>query len=189
MQARVAAVEERRVGRHRQQLGQDRAQPVAHRDRPVGPPDPHVHVQAEGVVAPGHVAQVVLQPAVVLGVDDALVLPPAPGMGARGRQQRVAVGGEPEQPRAGLALAREGVRQVLPPPGADLDLRRDQLPRHGVGQHVVGLRGLAQLLVAVIQLERVRVEDPELLLDPHREVLRGLEDLPRELHVEHGKGG
>ena len=43
-------------------------------------------------------------------------------MGAGGRQQRVALGGEPEQARARLALARDRVGEVLAAPGADLDL-------------------------------------------------------------------
>ena len=84
--------------------GQHRAQRVADRDRPVGAAHPDVDVVAEGVVAPGHVLEALLDAPVVRRVDDALLLPGAPGMGAGRAQREVHVGREREQPRAPLAL-------------------------------------------------------------------------------------
>ena len=137
LQARVAAVQEHRVGRQGQQLGQDRPQAVAHGDGAVGAADPHVHVQAEGVVAPGHVLQPVLDPVVVVRVDHRLVLPRAPRVRGRGRQQRALARGQGEQAGAVLALAGQRVGQVGAAAGGDLDLGLDQLAGHRLGQHRV----------------------------------------------------
>ena len=52
------------------------------------PAHAHVYVQAEGVVAPGDVLQTVLDQAVVLGVDDLLVLPAAERVRADRTEQR-----------------------------------------------------------------------------------------------------
>ncbi len=80
-----------------------RAVDVAHAD---------VHVQAEGVVAPGDVLQPLLDAAVVLGVDDRLLAVVGPRM-RPGRAERDALaGGEREQAPAALALARQRVLQV-----------------------------------------------------------------------------
>ena len=186
VQARVAAVQEGRVGRHRQELRKHWAEPIAHPHRPLGSPDAHVHVKAEGVVAPGHVLQPLLHPAIVLGVDDLLLLPRAPGVGAGGGQQGPLLAGHAEQASPGLALSCEGVSQVLAPPRPDLDLRPDQLAGHRLGQHGIALGRVPQLVEALRQRQRVRVEDPELLLDADRVVGRGLEDLVDARHVEHG---
>jgi hypothetical protein len=91
-------------------------------------------------------------------------------MGARGRQQGAALGREAEQPRARLALALARVGEALPPARADLDLRLDQLARHRLGEDRIGRRRLLQLLEAVVERQRMRVEDRELLLDSDREV-------------------
>ena len=69
-------------------IGRSRSHTVIARS---GAADAHVHVQAERVVAPGHVLQPLLDPPVVLGVDDLLLLPGAPGVRA---------GRRPAAPRA-----------------------------------------------------------------------------------------
>jgi hypothetical protein len=106
----------------------------------------------------------------MVGVDDLLVLPGAPGMRAGGREQRVPIGGEAKEPRACLALALGRVGEGVPPPGADLDLRLDQLARHRFRKARIRVGRLPQLLEAVVERERVRIQDRELLLDPDREV-------------------
>jgi hypothetical protein len=106
-------------------------------------------------------------------------------MGAGGGQPHAALGGEREQPHARLALPGERVVDVGPAAGANLDLGRDQLPGDRLREHLVLERGSGQLLVALGQPERAGVEDRELLLDAHREVLGGVEDLTGAVRVEH----
>ncbi len=137
VQAAEDAFREGRVGRRGQQHGQHRPQRVADGDGPVGPVDPHVHVDAEGVVPPRHVLQGLLHQAVVRRVDDALVLPGAPRMEPGRAERDPELRREPEEVPAALALALERVGEVLAPAGADLDLGGDQLTRDRVGQHVV----------------------------------------------------
>ena len=111
----VAAVEERRVGRDRQQQRQHRPQAVADAYRAVDVADADVHVQAEGVVAPGDVFEAVLDAAVVLGVDDRLLAVVGPRVRA-GRPERRAVGVRRARTApAALALAGERVVQVRAP--------------------------------------------------------------------------
>src|SRR5207247_8972891 len=86
VEARGAVLEERRAGRQGQELRQDVAERVAHGDRSVGPANPDVNVDAEAVVAPDDVLQEIVVPPVVRRVDDALVLPAAPGMSAGRRE-------------------------------------------------------------------------------------------------------
>jgi hypothetical protein len=129
-----------------------------------------VHVQAEGVVAPGDVLQVALDASVVVGVDYPLLLPRAPGVGARRCQESTALRRQPEQVSARLALAPGRVREVLAAAGANLDLRLDQLAGDRLDQQLVLGGGIAQLGEAMIERARTRVEDRELLLDPDREV-------------------
>ena len=57
-------------------------------------------------------------------------------------------------------------------------------PAADVGEHLVVLAGRVQLLEAVLELERGRVDDRELLLEPDREVGRLLERLADALEVE-----
>ena len=179
VQAAVAAVEVGRVGRDRQQQRQHRAQAVAHAHGPLDVPHADVHVQAEGVVAPGHIFEAVLDAAVVLGVDDRLLAVVGPRVRRRWRparrrgrrRARTAAGGARaggRSRRAGRADARD-----------DLDLRGDQLARDRVAQHLVRARRLLQLLEARHQFVRLRVEDRELLLDPDRQVRGVGEDLRR----------
>ena len=95
-------------------------------------------------------------------------------------QQDVVVRREREQAAARLVLAAAGVLEVLPAAGADLDLRRDQLARDRLGQHgILGDGEVAQLLEARHEVQRRRVEDRELLLEPDGGVGRGGEELLR----------
>jgi hypothetical protein len=166
----VAAVEEGRVGGDREQLRHHEPQTVAHPHRPLRTAHADVHVQAERVVPPRDVLEEVLDAPVVVGVDDLLLLPGAPGVRAGGGEQRVRPPGEREQARARVALPRDRVGEALAAAGADLDLGADQLARDGLGQHRVLLRETAQLLEAVVEGQRPWVEDGELLLEPDREV-------------------
>src|SRR5262249_18999086 len=69
--------------------------------------------------------------------------------------------------------------EVVAAPRADLDLGRDQLPDEVVLDRSARRGGL-DFLEAVRQLERLGIEDGELLLDRHREIGRGLELLARK---------
>jgi len=86
MQPAVHRLDEGRADRQREQLGQEVAQAVVHRNCAVSARDADVDVQPEGVVAPHDVAQQLVVAAVVGRVDDPLVLPAAPGMGGRGAE-------------------------------------------------------------------------------------------------------
>ena len=92
-----------------------------------------------------------------------------------------------EQPRPPLSLPRGRVGEVSSPPGADLHLGGDQLAGRRLGQDLVLQAGRVDVLVAVLQLQRGRVEDRELLLEADREVGRGLESLASEVEIE-GQG-
>ena len=154
-------------------------------------------VQPEAVVAPDDVAEDLVVAAVVRRVDDALVLPAAPRMRPRGAEQDVEAPGELEElaPPLGHGGGGFGERPALA--GADLDLGRDQLADEVLGERrPLGAR--LQLLEAVDELQRGRVEDRELLLDRHREVAAGVEALARArdlllgsqlLGVTHGREG
>ena len=87
-----------------------------------------------------------------------------------GAEDDAVLAGDAEQPVARVLLAGEELRPVLAAPGADLDLGLDQLTRHRVDQHRVGVGKYAQLAVALRQAERVRIQKLELLLHGQREV-------------------
>ena len=107
VQARIAAVEERRVGRDRQQQRQHRPQPVAHPHRAVGAAHADVDVQRERVVAPRDVLEPVLDAAVVLGVDDVLLAVVGPRVRAGGaRARRRCSAASANSRRRAVALAR-----------------------------------------------------------------------------------
>ena len=112
MQPAVAAVEKRGVRGDRQQQRQHRSQAIDRAHGPVDVPHAHVHVQAEGVVAPCDVLQPVLHPTVVLGVDDRLLAVVGPRMGPRRPQRGTVRRCQREQAATSLALARQGVVQV-----------------------------------------------------------------------------
>ncbi len=130
-------------------------------------------MEAEGVVAPCHVSQALLDAAIVLGVDDRLLAVVGPGMGAGCSQRRAVCAGQSKQAPAPVALTGQRIVQVGADARDDLDLRADQLTGDALVQDLIALRGRAQLLEARHQIEALRVEDRELLLHPHGEV-RGL---------------
>ena len=71
-----------------------------------------------------------------------------------------------------------GLRERVAAAGADLDLGGDQLADE-VRLELGAPRGLLQLLEAVDELERLGIEERELLLDREREVGRRLEGRAR----------
>ena len=178
MQSRVDVLDERRARRERQQLGQEVTQRVVHGDRAIGPRDPHVHVQPEGVVPPDDVAEELVVPPVVRRVDDPLVLPAAP------RMRRRAAEGDRELARDRVdlpaALSHRG-RDLAEPRAlarSHLDLGRDQLSDDV--RRKVGLdRRRIDVLESVRQLQRLRIEERELLLDGDGQVGPGVERLAR----------
>ena len=80
---------------------------------------------------------------------------------------------------ATLAEPRRGLLEGVAAAGADLHLGGDQLADQVLLERRP-LRGRLQVLEAIRQVERLGIEDGELLLDRDREVLRGFELLPRE---------
>src|SRR5713226_3797313 len=109
-------------------------------------------------------------------VDDALVLPAAPGMSAGRREpDSEAVGQLPElRSPFGHSLGRFG--EVRATSRLDLDLRRDQLADE-VLVELRSRRPSLQLLEPIRQLERVRIEQRELFLHGDREVTSVLESI------------
>src|SRR4051794_30840836 len=73
VQAGVPAIEERRVRREREQRWEQLAHPVGDRHGAVSPMNADMDVKAPGVVALRDPAEIALEPAVVLRVDDVLV--------------------------------------------------------------------------------------------------------------------
>src|SRR5262249_11356488 len=157
-----------------EQLRQEVAQAVADGDGAVRPVDRDVYVQPERVVAPDDVTQDLVVPAVVGRVDDALLLPRAPGMRAGCRQADADRVRELEQLRTALADLRGHLVERVAAAGADLDLRGDQLADEMLLERRA-LRRCLKLLEAIGEVESLRVEDGELLLDGDREVGRRLE--------------
>ncbi len=165
--------------------GQDRPEPVAYLHRAVGAPNPHVDVQREGVIAPRHVLEPLLDPAVMVGLDDVLLAVIGPGMGSRCAESHVVVGGQGEQPPAAVPLGGNGLLERLPASRADLDLRGDQLLGDRLGEdRLFRDCSVAELLELLHQSEVGGVEQRELLLDPDREVGRVLEGRARGFEVE-----
>ncbi len=179
VEAAVDALDERRARGEREQLGQVVRERRADADRAVGAVDADVDMEAEGVVAPDDVAEELVVAAVVRRVDDPLLLPRAPRMRS-GRCQRDAERlHELAELPAPLAQLRGRVRERVAAAGADLDLRRDQLADE-VRLELRPPRRFLQLLEAVDQVERLGVEERELLLDGDREIRHGVERLARE---------
>ena len=123
----LTVLDERRARGQREDLRQEVAQRVVHRDRAVAACDADVHVQTEGVVAPHDVAQKLVVAAVVRRVDDALVLPAAPRMRADCAERDADLSREALHLRPPLAHRGSCLAELGTPPGADLDLGRDQL--------------------------------------------------------------
>lgn len=116
-------------------------------------------------------------------VDDPLVQVVGPRVGTGGAEGQAHAADELEQARPALALPGHRLGEALRAAGADLDLGRDQLAGRRLGQQVVLLTGGVDLLEAVLQLQRGRVEDRELLLESDREIGGGLESLADEVEV------
>jgi hypothetical protein len=184
VQTGVAAVEKGRVRGDGEENRQHLPEAIGDRDGAIGAPDPDVDVEAPGVVALRDPAELALEELVVRRVDDLLIEVVRPGMGSGRRERDPHRLGQLEQARAPVELALLGLGEALASPGADLDLRRDQLAGRGERElGVVAARRL-QLLEAVLQLEGLGVDERELLLDPHGEVGRALEGLANPLEVE-----
>ena len=130
----------------------------------------------EAVVAPDDVPEDLVVPRVVRRVDDALVLPAAPRMSPRRRDRNVALRDELLQLVAALDHRVGDLREIVAASGLDLDLGRDQLADEMVVELGAGRRGL-HLLEPVRQLERLGIEQRELLLDRDGEVPPLLERL------------
>src|SRR4051812_17456360 len=127
VQIREHALNEGRARRQGEQLGQVVAEGAAHADRAVRIVDPDVHVDPERVVPPDDVAQQLVVPSVVGSVDDPLLLPRAPWMGAgRGKAYSERIR-QRAKLRAPFADALHAVDEGLAAPGAHLRLGRDQL--------------------------------------------------------------
>jgi len=92
---------------------------------PDGAADRDVDVDPEAVVAPDHVAEDLVVPPVVRGVDDPLVLPAAPRMGADRGEPEAELRGERAELLAPLDHALGRLAEVLAAAGPDLDLRGD----------------------------------------------------------------
>ena len=100
------------------------------------------------------------------------------GMRAGRAERDAARLGERAELLAPLAEERGGVGERVAAAGADLDLGGDQLADE-VRLELRPLRRLLQLLEAVDEVERLGVEERELLLDGDREIGHGLERLAR----------
>ena len=143
----------------------------------VGVADADVDVQREGVVAPGDVLQPVDDAAVVLGVDVRLLAVVGPRMRA-GRAERDAVRrGEREQPARARSRWRASASARSSPRPERISISDgDQLAGDRVRERrVARLRGVAQLLEARHQVQRLGIEDRELLLEADGPVGRGRE--------------
>ena len=111
-----------------------------------------------------------LDPAIVVGIDDRLLAVVRPRVRAGRRKRDAKLARKPEQRLAACTLRLDRRVQRLATPRADLDLRGDQLTGHRFGEERIGVGGAAHLGVARRKPERPRIEDPELLLDAYREV-------------------
>jgi hypothetical protein len=116
------ALDERRAGGEREQIGQEGAQAVADCDSPVGARDADVNVEAERVVAPDNVAEQLVVPTVVRRVDDPLVAPRTPRVRADAAERDAERLGQRRELPATVADARRRLGERLAAACADLDL-------------------------------------------------------------------
>ena len=187
MQPGVDPLGERRAGRQGEELGQPVAQRIGDRDSTVGAADADMDVEAERVVLPHDVAEDLVIATVVRRVDDPLVLPVRPWMGAgcaEGEPERLDKSGELD-PALGDQCGH--VRERLDTPRLDLRLRGDQLTDQvRLGRGVT--RCLLHVLEAIDEIEARRIEESELFLHGDREVvcrLVALACLHQQLVVSH----
>ena len=157
-------------------------QPVAERGhdphRAIGAADRDVGVDAEGVVAPDDVPEDLVVAPVVRRVDDPLIAPARPGVRPRGPEREAEWLDERGELGAALGEGRRDVRERRLLPGLDLDLGRDQLADE-IRLERGASHGSLHVLEAIDEVERLGVEQRELLLDGDREVLCRLEALER----------
>ena len=180
MQAGEPAVQARRVRREREQQRQQGPHPVAHPHRAIDVAHADMNVQAEGVVAPGDVLQPLLDAVVVARVDHRLLAVVRPRVRAGRAELRAARAGQREQRTPALALAMHRIDEVRAGARDDLDLGGDQLTGDVLVQERVGQRRrVAELLEARRKVERLAVEDRELLLETDGQVSDASEGLDR----------
>ena len=129
-----------------------------------------------------------LEAAVVGRVDDPLVEVVRPRVNAGRRQRQPHRLRQREQPPPPLPLHLGGLGERLASPRADLDLRGDQLTGRRLRQDIVAPAGLVEVLEAVLELERLRIDDGELLLEADGEIGGALEHLARRAEVEPARG-
>ena len=161
-QARLLAAPQRRVGRQRDQQRHIGAQVVGDVDRLLGIGHADVHVHAEHELLARDEAERANQPAVAVVADDALVLP---------ARERVGPRCPDPQPARARALRHERAQgRELAPGRRDIGARRGRDLEHGLQQ--LGLDLAARRLLAddlvdrAREVQRARIEDHQLLLDP-----------------------
>ena len=121
-------------------------------------------------------------------VDDPLVEVVGPWMGAHRSQAQSHAVDQREEPRRGArAGAATASAKVSERPERISISEAISSPAAESASTSSRLAGRVDVLEAVLELERARVEDRELLLEPDREVGRGLESLAGEVEVE-GQG-
>ena len=179
VQARVHVLDERRAGRVREELGQIGPEPVGDLHGSIEAVDGDMHMEAERVVPPDDVAQELVAQAVVGRVDDSLFLPGAPGVRPGGAEGDSELLGERGQLRASLGQSNGDLGEGVATARADFDLGCDQLADEVLFE-LRPLGGRLQLLEAIRERQRLRVEDRELLLDGDGEIVGRLVLLTRE---------
>ena len=177
-------IEERRVRGQREQLGQDAPQVIANRDRAIRVAHTDVDVEAPRVVALGDPAELLAQALVVRRVNDLLVQVAGPGVGAGGRELDAELVRGREEARPVLPLTLHRFCERLRLARANLDFRGDELARNRVSEHLVRLARGVELLEAVHQIERLGVDQGELLLKADREIDGGSEELAGLVEIQ-----
>ena len=135
----------------------------------VGAPDPDMNVEAERVVLPHDVAEELVVAPVVRRVDDSLVFPVRPRVGAGGAECEAERLDERDQLVTAVGDQPRHIRERLDLAGLDLGLGGNQLS----GEVPLGFgagRGRLDVFEAVDEVERDRIEQRELFLDGHGEI-------------------
>src|SRR4051812_19841652 len=116
----------------------------------------------------------------------------SPNRRPRGSRWRASPPKRPPPPPGGISFSgglsspATEAPAVPSPPGADLDLRGDELAGdRGAQRLVIGQREVAQLLEAGREVQRLRVEDGQLLLEAHGAVRPRREHLGDAKQVDH----
>ena len=154
---------ERGVRRQPQQHRHVDPHPIGDVDRLVGIVDPHVHVNSEDQLLTGHEAKRRDQVAVARASHDPLVLPLRKGVRPGGCDRHALAGGPPRDLAAKRPQLLSGFGGIRAWVCGDLEHRLHQLRLD-----LATGRWLEECLDRVDQLERIGVEDHQLLLDPDR---------------------